>query len=49
MVDSGEIDLKVNSIHDSFLNWCEPGENLFCKVDFIDWQYIDVVNNLVIT
>ena len=47
MADNEETGFKVNSMHDSLLNWCEPMENLFCKVDFMDWQYIDIINDIV--
>ena len=46
---NGETCLKATSSHDSSWNWSEPINKRFCKVDFMNWQYNDIMNNLVVT
>ena len=47
--DDGETCLKANSRHELLCNWREPMNSLFCKVDFMNWQYNDIMNSLVVT
>ena len=46
--DNGETCLKANSRHDLLCNWSEPMNSCLCKVDFMNWQYNDTMNNLIV-